>query len=104
MDILKKLTEELGIKDWQTEKAVALIDEGNTIPFIARYRKEVTGSLDDVQLRTLYERLDYLRRFEERKEAKKAKNYARADEIRATLTEMGVTLIDTKEGTTYRIG
>ena len=68
MDIIKKLTEELGIKEWQTEKAVALIDEGNTIPFIARYRKEVTGSLDDVQLRTLYERLDYLRRFEERKE------------------------------------
>ncbi len=68
MDILKKLTEELGIKDWQTAKAVELIDEGNTIPFIARYRKEATGSLDDVQLRTLYERLDYLRRFEERKE------------------------------------
>ncbi|MBE6680132.1 MAG: RNA-binding transcriptional accessory protein [Ruminococcaceae bacterium] len=68
MDIIKKLTEELGINEWQTVKAVELIDEGNTIPFIARYRKEATGSLDDVQLRELYERLDYLRRFEERKE------------------------------------
>ena len=47
MDILKKLTEELGIKLWQTESAVKLIDEGNTIPFISRYRKEATGSLND---------------------------------------------------------
>ena len=68
MDIIQILTDELGIKRWQTEKAVELYDEGNTIPFIARYRKEATGSLDDVQLRKLVERLDYLRRFEERRE------------------------------------
>ena len=68
MDIIQILTDELGIKRWQTEKAVELYDGGNTIPFIARYRKEATGSLDDVQLRKLVERLDYLRRFEERRE------------------------------------
>ena len=68
MDILQILTDELGIKRWQVEKAVELYDDGNTIPFIARYRKEATGSLDDVQLRTLVERLDYLRRFEARRE------------------------------------
>ena len=69
MDIILKLADELDVAKWQVEAAVNLIDEGNTIPFISRYRKEVTGSLDDVQLRDLYERLDYLRRFEERKEA-----------------------------------
>jgi len=68
MDILQKLTEELGIKKSQTEAAVKLIDEGNTIPFIARYRKEVTGSLNDEVLRNLDERLKYLRNLEERKE------------------------------------
>ena len=61
MDIIKKLTEELEVKLWQVEAAVKLIDEGNTIPFISRYRKEVTGSLNDEQLRKLYERLTYLR-------------------------------------------
>ena len=54
MDILKKLTEELQIQKWQTEAAVRLIDEGNTIPFIARYRKEITGSLNDEVLRNLH--------------------------------------------------
>lgn len=68
MEINKKLTEELGIKQWQTDAAVKLIDEGNTIPFISRYRKEVTGSLNDEQLRRLYERLVYLRNLEEKKE------------------------------------
>ena len=58
MDINQKITEELGVKLWQVEAAVKLIDEGNTIPFIARYRKEATGTLDDEQLRKLYERLD----------------------------------------------
>ena len=67
MDILKKLTEELGIKLWQTESAVKLIDEGNTIPFISRYRKEATGSLNDEVLRNLHERLIYLRNLEEKK-------------------------------------
>ena len=68
MDINQKLTEELGVKQWQVDAAVNLIDEGNTIPFISRYRKEVTGSLDDEQLRKLYERLVYLRNLEEKKE------------------------------------
>ena len=68
MDILKKLTEELGVQRWQTEAAVKLIDEGNTIPFISRYRKEATGSLNDEVLRNLNERLTYLRNLEEKKE------------------------------------
>ena len=68
MDINQVITGELGVKRWQVDAAVKLIDEGNTIPFIARYRKEVTGTLDDAQLRTLYERLVYLRNLEEKKE------------------------------------
>ena len=68
MDIIQKLTEELGVKKWQVEAAVQLIDEGNTIPFISRYRKEVTGSLNDEQLRKLHERLQYLRNLEAKKE------------------------------------
>ena len=64
MDIILKLSEELGIRKSQAEAAVKLIDEGNTIPFIARYRKEVTGSLNDEVLRNLYERLTYLRNLE----------------------------------------
>lgn len=67
MDILQKITEELQVKKWQVEAAVGLIDEGNTIPFISRYRKEATGSLNDEQLRNLYERLLYLRNLEEKK-------------------------------------
>ncbi len=68
MNIIKKLAEELEVKAAQAEAAVQLIDEGNTIPFIARYRKEATGSLNDEVLRKLYERLNYLRNLEERKE------------------------------------
>lgn len=68
MDINQKITEELGVKKWQVDAAVKLIDEGNTIPFIARYRKEATGTLDDEQLRKLHERLIYLRNLEEKKE------------------------------------
>ncbi len=68
MDINQKLTEELGVKRWQVDAAVKLIDEGNTIPFISRYRKEATGSLNDEQLRMLHERLLYLRSLEEKKE------------------------------------
>ena len=67
MDINQKLTEELGVKQWQIDAEVNLIDAGNTIPFISRYRKEVTGSLNDEQLRKLYERLTYLRNLEEKK-------------------------------------
>ena len=68
MDINQKITEELGIKRWQVDAAVQLIDEGNTIPFIARYRKEAHGTMNDEQLRNLYERLTYLRNLEEKKE------------------------------------
>ena len=68
MDIFGTLSEELGISLSQIENTVALIDEGNTIPFIARYRKEVTGGLDDTQLRKLSDRLTYLRTLEEKKE------------------------------------
>jgi len=68
MDIIKQISSELNIRENQVKNAVKLIDEGNTIPFIARYRKEQTGSLDDVQLRDLNDRLSYLRNLEERKE------------------------------------
>lgn len=78
MDINKILAEELKIKISQVEAAVNLIDEGNTIPFIARYRKEVTGSLDDEVLRALSERLTYLRNLDEKKQ-----------QIRATIQEQG---------------
>ena len=78
MNILQTLAQELGVKLSQVEAAVALIDEGNTIPFIARYRKEVTGSLDDSQLRDLDDRLNYLRNLEKRRE-----------EVRAAIEEQG---------------
>ena len=78
MDIIKKLAEEFNLKTEQVEKTVALIDEGNTIPFIARYRKEETGSLDDTVLRDLDDRLTYLRNIEKRKQ-----------EVTALITEMG---------------
>ena len=67
MDIALQISEELNIKKTQAESAIKLIDEGNTIPFIARYRKEVTGSLNDEVLRELFERLNYLRNLEEKK-------------------------------------
>ena len=78
MDIIQKITQELEVKKWQVEAAVQLIDEGNTIPFISRYRKEVTGSLNDEQLRKLFERLQYLRNLEEKKE-----------QVLATIEEQG---------------
>lgn len=69
MDIIAKLNDELKVEKWQVEAAVKLIDEGNTIPFISRYRKEATGSLNDEVLRNLDERLNYLRNLEEKKES-----------------------------------
>ena len=78
MDILQIIADELSVKYKQVENAVNLIDEGNTIPFIARYRKEVTGGLSDEQLRTLGDRLNYLRNLEERKE-----------EVRKSIEEQG---------------
>ena len=67
MDLIKVLASELEVEAWQVEAAVKLIDEGNTIPFISRYRKEITGSLNDEVLRNLHERLNYLRNLEDRK-------------------------------------
>ena len=72
MDIIKTLADEFKLKEEQVSKTVEMIDNGDTIPFIARYRKEVTGSLDDVILRDLYDRLEYLRNIEKRKEEVKA--------------------------------
>ena len=68
MDILKTLTEEFSLKAFQGENTVKLIDEGNTIPFIARYRTQATGSLDDQLLRELSDRLSYLRNMDETRE------------------------------------
>ena len=68
MNIVQTIANELNIKNYQVEKTIELIDGGNTIPFIARYRKEVTGGLSDETLRNLDERLKYLRNLEERKE------------------------------------
>ena len=68
MKIVEKITQELGLKTWQTEAVIRLIDEGNTIPFIARYRKEATGAMHDDVLRAFDERLRYLRNLEERKD------------------------------------
>ncbi len=68
MTIAEQLARELGLKQWQVENTIALLDEGNTIPFISRYRKEATGELNDEVLRTFFDRLAYLRNLEERKE------------------------------------
>ena len=78
MNIIQVLSKELEIRPAQAEAAVKLIDEGNTIPFIARYRKEATGSLNDEILRNLFERLNYLRNLEERKA-----------QVRASIEEQG---------------
>ena len=72
MTVIEKLTEEFKIKPWQVENTVKLLDEGNTVPFIARYRKEATGSLDDQLLRELFDRLTYLRNMDETREKIKA--------------------------------
>ncbi len=82
MDILKTLENEFGIKTFQVVNTVNLIDEGNTIPFIARYRKELTGSLDDQVLRELYDRLLYLRSLDEKRE-----QYRKSIEEQGKLTE-----------------
>src|SRR5260370_2152779 len=66
-NIYRQIAEELGVREQQVEATAALLDGGATVPFVARYRKEVTGSLDDAQLRTLEERLNYLREVEERR-------------------------------------
>ena len=78
MDIIQKLSEEFNLDKDKLEKTIALIDEGNTIPFIARYRKEVTGSMSDTVLRDLSDRLVYLRNLDKRRE-----------EIRTSISEQG---------------
>ena len=89
MDILKTLTEEFSLKPFQVENTVKLIDEGNTIPFIARYRKEATGSLDDQILRELSDRLSYLRNMDETREKIK-----KSIEEQGALTEELITALD----------
>ena len=97
MDIIKILSEELGVKEKQIESAVKLLDDGNTVPFIARYRKEVTGGLDDEILRTLTDRLTYLRNLDARREevknlidaqGKLTPELSEAIDAAATLTEV----------------
>ena len=97
MNIIEKLTSELNLKLWQTEAAVKLLDEGNTVPFIARYRKEMTGSCDDQVLRELFDRLTYLRNLEKRKaevlssieeQGKLTEEITRAVENAVTLVEV----------------
>lgn len=88
MNIIETLASEFGVKLWQIENTVKLIDESNTIPFIARYRKEATGSLDDQILRSISDRLDYLRSLAEQKEkitASITEQGAMTDEIAATI-------------------
>lgn len=92
MEINKRLAEEFQIKQWQVDNAVKLLDEGNTVPFIARYRKEATGELDDQLLRELSDRLTYLRNIEERKAEVK-----RLIDEQGKLTEELVALIDKAE-------
>ena len=90
MDLIAKLADELKLKEADVEAAVKLIDEGNTIPFIARYRKEATGGMDDVALRALEERLSYLRNLEERKQDVIALIDGQGkltDELRSQITE-----------------
>lgn len=90
MDIIVKLKDELKVEKWQVEAAVKLIDEGNTIPFISRYRKEATGALNDEVLRNLYERLNYLRNLEDKKQTVLASIEEQGkltDELRERITE-----------------
>ncbi len=99
MDIIKILAEELNIPAERVEKTVALIDEGNTIPFIARYRKEVTGNLDDIALRALDDRLSYLRKLDERREEIRTaiENQGKlTDEITHALS-LAVTLVELED-------
>ena len=99
MDLTLQLAEELDIKSWQAEAAVQLIDEGNTIPFIARYRKEVTGALNDEVLRNLFDRLNYLRNLEEKKQTalKSIEEQGKlTDELRAQFEAAG-TLVEVED-------
>ena len=93
MNIITKLAEEFKLREEQVNNTVNLIDEGNTIPFIARYRKEVTGSLDDVMLRNLEDRLNYLRNLQNRRdEVKKSIEMYASLGLRIHITEMASTI------------
>lgn len=99
MDIIEALTKEFSLKRTNVENTVKLIDDGNTIPFIARYRKELTGSLDDQILRELAERLEYLRNLETQREkvaASITEQGAMTDEIAAAL-EAAATLAEVED-------
>ena len=99
MDILQTITQEFNLKPTHVTNIVALIDEGNTIPFIARYRKEMTGSCDDQVLRDLYDRLTYLRNLEKRKEEVAnaiTEQGKMTDEIRTAL-DKAVTLTEVED-------
>lgn len=99
MDIIKILSKELNIKEQKLEATIQLIDEGNTIPFIARYRKEVTGSLDDEVLRNLDERLKYLRNLEERKAqvSESIRSQGVEDEELYKKIDMALTLVEVED-------
>ena len=97
--IIKIIAEELNVKDGQVENTIKLIDEGNTIPFIARYRKEVTGGLSDEQLRILGERLTYLRNLEQRKNEiiKSIEEQGKLTDEILKQTELAVTLAEVED-------
>src|SRR5688572_4129504 len=92
--IAKRIADELNVQEQQVSAAVGLLDEGATVPFISRYRKEVTGGLDDTQMRTLEERLRYLRELEERRSAI-LKSIAEQDKLTPEL-EREIQIADTK--------
>lgn len=99
MDILQTITQEFNLTENHAKNIISLIDEGNTIPFIARYRKEMTGSCDDQVLRELNDRLTYLRNLEKRKEEVSAaieEQGKMTDEIRSAL-EKAVTLTEVED-------
>ena len=99
MDITARLAEEFRLHPQQVQNTVDLIDDGNTIPFIARYRKEMTGSLDDQLLRELSERLEYLRGLEKRKEEVRSsiESQGKLDESLAQAISSAVTLTEVED-------
>ena len=107
MDITAKIAEELGIRKNQAQAAIQLIDEGNTIPFIARYRKEATGALNDEILRNLFDRLTYLRNLEEKKEqviASIEEQGKLTDELRKQIEEAQTLVVVDDLYRPYKIG
>ena len=99
MDIINVIATELGVKDTQVQKTIELLDEGNTVPFIARYRKEATGNLSDEQLRDLNDRLTYLRNLEARKQevTTSIENQGKMTEEIAAALAQAMTLADVED-------